>query len=50
MPITTIAIILAAIVVAFFIFRFLGGCLLRLILIALIIGAAIFLAYQLGWR
>ena len=50
MPITTIAIIIIAILLALVIFRFLGGCLLRLILIALIIGAAIFIAYQLGWR
>ena len=42
--------ILLGIVLAFFIFRFLGGCLLRVILIALVIGAAIFVAYQLGWR
>ena len=49
MPITTILIIIAAIVVAFLIFRFLAGCLLRVVLIVLVIGAAIFIAYQLGW-
>lgn len=50
MGITSIVIIIVGVLLALAVFRFLGGCLLRLLLIALVIGAAVVIAWQLGWR
>jgi hypothetical protein len=48
MDLTRIAIIIVAILLGLAIFRFLGGCLVRLILIVLVIGAVIFVLSRLG--
>jgi hypothetical protein len=50
MGIISIAIIIAGVLLALILFRLLGGCLVRLLVIALIVGAALFIAYQIGWR
>jgi len=47
MDLTTIAVVIVAILLGLAVFRFLGGCLLRLILIVLIVAAVIFFVSQL---
>jgi hypothetical protein len=50
MGIASIVIVIVGVLLALVFFRLLNGCLVRLLAVTLIIGAALFIAYQIGWR
>ncbi len=47
MDLMTVAVVIIAILLGFAVFKFLGGCLIRLILLGLIVAAVIFVVTQL---